>query len=166
MAESKPNTNPSPSSGKYVKTLNLFERVKEEFEAVVHNVNQGHHKETHGLRDDIDGDSSIDEIKAPNVLERAKEEIEAIVSTIHPKKESRDFDTQLSGEARDFGTKDSLKLEEPELHSGDHICRTHQPLVLRRSAYTKLVLLFTSKVSRRTLTLSSFTPHATVPNYN
>ncbi|GER25176.1 superoxide dismutase [Striga asiatica] len=121
MAELKPDTNPSSSSGKYVKAPNLFERVKEEFEAVLHNVNQGHHKETHGLRDDIDGNSSIDEIKAPNVLERAKEEIEAIVSSIHPKKKSRDFDTQLSGEARDSGTKDSLKPEEPELHSEKNV---------------------------------------------
>ncbi|GFP84478.1 hypothetical protein PHJA_000591700, partial [Phtheirospermum japonicum] len=87
-------------AGKDVKAPNVFERVKEEFEAVFHNNKQGHqhHKETHGLRDDIDVNTSAGDVKAPNVFERAKEEIEAIVGVIHGRKEPGDSDLQLSGE--------------------------------------------------------------------
>lgn len=72
-----------------MKAPNVFDRVKEEFEAVFHNEKHGdnHHTETHGLRDDITVDTSITDVKAPNVFERAKEEIEALVEAIHPKKE-------------------------------------------------------------------------------
>lgn len=73
-------------AGKAAKAPNVFERMKEEFEAVLHNDNK--HKETHGLRDDIDSNSSTSDVKAPNVFERAKEEIEALVEAIHHKKES------------------------------------------------------------------------------
>ncbi|OVA04449.1 hypothetical protein BVC80_1717g9 [Macleaya cordata] len=38
------------------------------------------------MSDDIDENTSIDEIKAPSVFGRAKEEIEALVEAIHPKK--------------------------------------------------------------------------------
>ncbi|GFQ05630.1 hypothetical protein PHJA_002707100 [Phtheirospermum japonicum] len=86
-------------AGKDVKAPNVFKGVKEEFEAVFHNDKQGHHhhKETHGLRDDIDKNNSAGDMKAPNVFERAKEEIEAIVGVIHGRKESGDPDLQLSG---------------------------------------------------------------------
>ncbi|KAL6558588.1 hypothetical protein OROMI_018938 [Orobanche minor] len=47
-----------------------------------------HHKETHGLSDDIDANTPISEVKGPNMFERAKEEIEALIHTIHPKKDS------------------------------------------------------------------------------
>lgn len=47
-----------------------------------------HHKETHGMSDDIDENTRIKEVKGPSVFERAKEEIEAIVHTVHAKKES------------------------------------------------------------------------------
>lgn len=87
-----------------MKAPNVFERAKEEFDAVVHNGKQKHehhhhhhhhHKETHGLRDDIDADSPMSSVKAPNVFERAKEEIEAIVEAMHPKKESKSHDSHL-----------------------------------------------------------------------
>ncbi|KAL7136770.1 hypothetical protein ABFS83_10G053200 [Erythranthe nasuta] len=62
-----------------------------EFEAVLHKDKHENHrnKETHGLRDDIDANTSMSDVKAPNVFERAKEEIEALVEVIHPKKESK-----------------------------------------------------------------------------
>ncbi|XP_050378475.1 uncharacterized protein LOC126795750 [Argentina anserina] len=47
-----------------------------------------HYKETHGLREDIDEKTSLQEVKAPNVFERVKEELEAVVEAIHSKKES------------------------------------------------------------------------------
>lgn len=88
---------------KNAKAPNVFERAKEEFEAVVHNgkhKHHQHHKETHGLRDGIDANTPTSDVKAPNVFERAKEEIEAIVEAIHPKKESKPHDSQLHGDTR------------------------------------------------------------------
>lgn len=72
---------------KDAKSPNLFERAKEEIEAIIH-TKKTHHKETHGTSDDIDENTPVDEVKAPGVLERAKEEIEALIETVHPKKES------------------------------------------------------------------------------
>lgn len=66
-----------------VKTPNLFERAKEEIEAHSH-----HHKETHGMRSDIDEKTPLDDVRAPNVFERVKEEVEALIQTIHPHKDS------------------------------------------------------------------------------
>ncbi|PIN02130.1 hypothetical protein CDL12_25353 [Handroanthus impetiginosus] len=119
MAGSKPHPSSKSLSGKDVKGPNVFERVKEEFEAVLHNEKQGHghHRETHGLRDDIDMNTSMSDVKAPNVFERAKEEIEAIVGAIHPKKESKSNDSSSSGETRGSPTKDCSKFEKSELHS-------------------------------------------------
>lgn len=37
---------------------------------------------------DIDENTSMDQVRAPNVFERVKEEIEALVETIHRKKEA------------------------------------------------------------------------------
>lgn len=76
-------------SGKEVKAPNLLERAKEEIDAILHTEKSPkHHKETHGMRDDIDKNTGLDDVKAPNVFERTKEEFEALVQTIHPKKES------------------------------------------------------------------------------
>lgn len=73
-----------------VKAPNLFERAKEEIEAITHaQKSPRHHKETHGMSNDIDENTEIDEVKGPNVFERVKEEIEALVETVHPKKESK-----------------------------------------------------------------------------
>nr|XP_019705268.1 uncharacterized protein LOC105034676 isoform X2 [Elaeis guineensis] len=47
-----------------------------------------HHRETHGMSDDMDENTPVDKVKGPNVFERAKEEIEAIVEAITSKKES------------------------------------------------------------------------------
>ncbi|KAL5572450.1 hypothetical protein UlMin_022047 [Ulmus minor] len=55
----------------------------------------GHHKETHGLREDIDEKTPLDDVKAPNVFERAKEEVEALIETIHSKKESPTHEKRL-----------------------------------------------------------------------
>ncbi|KAG6414325.1 hypothetical protein SASPL_127044 [Salvia splendens] len=76
MADSK--SYPS-SPGKNVKAPNVFERAKEEFEAVVHNGIHRHenHKETH----DIDSNTPSGDVKAPNVFERAKEEFEAVLQS-------------------------------------------------------------------------------------
>ncbi|KAK6147693.1 hypothetical protein DH2020_018605 [Rehmannia glutinosa] len=114
MAESKPDPSSNSLSGKDVKAPNVFVRVKEEFEAVLHNGKHGHHhhKETHGLRDDIDVNTSMSGVKAPNMFERAKEEIEALVGAIHPKKELKGDDSQ-----RDSATKDCLKPKKSEPHS-------------------------------------------------
>ncbi|PIN22969.1 hypothetical protein CDL12_04321 [Handroanthus impetiginosus] len=119
MAESKPDPSSNSSSGKDVKGPNVFERVKEEFGAVLHNEKHGHghHGETHGLRDDIDMNSSMSDVKAPNVFERAKEEIEALIGSIHPKKEPKSNDSPLYGETRDSATKDCSKSEKSESHS-------------------------------------------------
>ena len=61
-----------------MKAPNLFERAKEEFEAIIHK-DKTHHKETHGMSNDIDEDTPIDKVKGPSVFERAKEEFEAII---------------------------------------------------------------------------------------
>ncbi|KAG6482705.1 uncharacterized protein LOC122016120 [Zingiber officinale] len=89
-----------------VRGPNVFERAKEEIEAIIEAVHpkkisdlepqeqevadnhKTHHKETHGTSNDIDENTPIDDVKGPNVFERAKEEIEAIVEAIHHKKES------------------------------------------------------------------------------
>lgn len=71
---------------KDVKAPNIFERVKEEIEAMVHK-SKKHDKETHGTSNDIDEDTPVDKVKGPGIFERAKEEIEALVGTIHHKKD-------------------------------------------------------------------------------
>ncbi|KAI3425678.1 5'-nucleotidase [Psidium guajava] len=89
MAESAKPDHSDSSSGKDVKAPNIFERAKEEVEAVFHaNRSPRHHKETHGMSNDIDENTPVDEVKGPSVFERAKEEIEALVEAIHPKKDS------------------------------------------------------------------------------
>lgn len=69
------------------KSPNIFERAKEEIESIIHIPR--HHKETHGTSDEIDENTSTDEIKGPGVFERVKEELEAIVEAIHPKKDEK-----------------------------------------------------------------------------
>ncbi|XP_061358386.1 uncharacterized protein LOC133302592 [Gastrolobium bilobum] len=90
-----------------VKGPNVYERVKEEFEAVFQAIHpkkeakeeieatihheksqHHHHKETHGRSDDIGENTPANEVKGPNVYERVKEEFEAVFQAIHPKKES------------------------------------------------------------------------------
>lgn len=67
----------------------MIERAKEEIGALLHTEkSHNDHKETHGMRTDIDEKTPLDNVKAPNMFERAKEEFEAIVEAIHPKKES------------------------------------------------------------------------------
>ena len=88
---------------KEVKSPNVFDRAKEEFEAIFHSKNEPnhHHQETHGLRNDIDKNTSINNVKGPNMFERAKEEIEALVQMIHPKKEDcKNYGSLANGETR------------------------------------------------------------------
>lgn len=74
---------------KEVKAPNSLERAKEEIEAIMHaEKSPENHKETHGMREDIDEETPLDDVKAPNVFERAKEEVEALIQTIRPKNES------------------------------------------------------------------------------
>ncbi|KAL6523610.1 hypothetical protein OROGR_017213 [Orobanche gracilis] len=109
-------------SGKDAKAPNVFERVKEKFDAVLlhNNKKQGHHrhKETHGLRDDMDVNKSMSDVKAPNLFERANEEIEAIVGAIHCRKGSKDSDMPIYGGTRKPDTKDPLDTDKSDLHSG------------------------------------------------
>ncbi|KAI4330691.1 hypothetical protein MLD38_028951 [Melastoma candidum] len=95
MAEPKPHHEfPSSADSKDedVKTPNIFERAKEEIEAVFHkdksHEHPKHHKETHGTSEDIDENTPVDEIKGPSVVQRVREELEALVQAIHPKKDS------------------------------------------------------------------------------
>ncbi|KAG0488846.1 hypothetical protein HPP92_007657 [Vanilla planifolia] len=81
-----------------VKSPNFFERATEEIEAVMHKEKR-HHKETHGMSDDIDESTPIDKVKGPNVFHRAKEEFEALVDSFNPKKdrEHEDDDKKQEG---------------------------------------------------------------------
>ncbi|KAI5674353.1 hypothetical protein M9H77_14717 [Catharanthus roseus] len=92
----------------------MADENKKEF----HHHNQ---KETHGLRDDINEETPINEVKGPNVFERAKEEIEAIVEAIHhPKKETKiekDDSLVSLGIERDSARNQELKPESPDSHS-------------------------------------------------
>ena len=79
---------------KDAKAPNIFQRAKEENEAVFHSQKSPRHtEETHGTSNDIDKDTPIDEVKGPNVFERVKEEVEALVEALHPKKESKGHDS-------------------------------------------------------------------------
>ncbi|CAN4096479.1 unnamed protein product [Withania somnifera] len=99
-----------------VKAPNVFERVKEEFEAVLHTERHPHHhhKETHGLRKDIDENTPISDVKAPNVFERAKEEIEALVQAIHLKREDHSHASTSDGENRTNDSTAELKTHTPD----------------------------------------------------
>ncbi|KAK4727687.1 hypothetical protein R3W88_032604 [Solanum pinnatisectum] len=113
MSEEKSKSKPNSisSSDKDVKAPNVFERVKEEFEAVLHGERRSHHhhKETHGLRKDIDENTPVTDVKAPNLFERAKEEIEALVQAIHPKKEDHSHASTSDGNNRTNGITAELK---------------------------------------------------------
>ncbi|KAK2985786.1 hypothetical protein RJ640_021571 [Escallonia rubra] len=103
---------------KDMKAPNVPERDKEEFEAILHmeaQPNNHHHKETHGLRDDIDENTPIKDVKAPNVFERAKEEIEALAQTIHSKKGTKSHGSPSNGKIRDAAVE--LKPEKPDTRS-------------------------------------------------
>lgn len=91
VTESKDNHKiPASPQEKNAKKANIFVRAKEEINAIFHHDRSPHHhhKETHGLSDDVDENTPNNEVKAPNVFERVKEEIEAVVQAIHPKKET------------------------------------------------------------------------------
>ncbi|XP_062091059.1 uncharacterized protein LOC133797235 [Humulus lupulus] len=110
-----------PPSDK-VQTPNLFERAKEEIEAII---NQGekspahaHHKETHGMRNDIDAETPLEDVRAPNLFERAKEEVEALIQTIHHKEESSTYGgrgedrKEVHNQQKPFSTSD-IHVETP-----------------------------------------------------
>ncbi|CAN0878052.1 hypothetical protein LINGRAHAP2_LOCUS12253 [Linum grandiflorum] len=96
MAESTPRKPQSETEGEEKQGKhhhNFIEKAKEKIEKVIHSPRHHHHhhhdKETHGTSNDIDENTSIEEVRGPNVFQRAKEEIEALVETIHhhPNKE-------------------------------------------------------------------------------
>ncbi|KAG6411651.1 hypothetical protein SASPL_129735 [Salvia splendens] len=124
MADSKSNSSP----GKNVKAPNVFERAKEEFEAVLHSGKHRHehHKETHGLREDIDCNTPTGDVKAPNVFERAKEEIEAIVEAIHPKKDSKSHDSREMNTPTKSSAKSELHSEWKENAAGNESEKHHK----------------------------------------
>ncbi|TXG68522.1 hypothetical protein EZV62_003457 [Acer yangbiense] len=94
LKNGKQRTKQKEKSEKDAKAPNIFERAKEEIEAVFHSQKSPRHtEETHGTSNDIDKDTPIDEVKGPNVFERVKEEVEALVEAIHPKKESKGHDS-------------------------------------------------------------------------
>lgn len=76
------------SSDSDVRAPDFVEKAKETIEKIIHHDNSPHHhhKETHGMSDDIDESTPIDEVKGPSIFERAKEEFEAVFQAIHPKK--------------------------------------------------------------------------------
>ncbi|CAI9761086.1 unnamed protein product [Fraxinus pennsylvanica] len=113
MAESKSGPE------KEVKAPNVFERAKEEIAAVFHHEKHSnhHHKETHGLRNDLDENTSMGDVKAPNAFERAKEEIEAIVEAIRHKKESKSHGSSSYSEKRNSDSVDHLESKKPDFSS-------------------------------------------------
>ncbi|XP_027173978.1 uncharacterized protein LOC113773539 [Coffea eugenioides] len=116
MPESR--AKPSSSLASESERVYAHERTREGFydsNRSPHHHPQDHHKETHGLRDDIEEETSISDVKAPNVFERAKEEIEAIVQAIHPRKEPQD--TGNHGQDRHSAANVELKSEVSETHS-------------------------------------------------
>ncbi|QHO01321.1 uncharacterized protein LOC107630394 isoform X2 [Arachis ipaensis] len=73
--------------------------VKEEVDAKVHSEkstchhHRNHSRETHGVNNCIDENTSLDDVKAPNLFERAKEEFQALAQLFHQKKEAHAHDT-------------------------------------------------------------------------
>ncbi|XP_057967740.1 uncharacterized protein LOC131157530 [Malania oleifera] len=116
-SNSKSKTGATDSSpDEDVKATNLFERAKEEIEAIINTErSHKHREETHGRRGDIDVNTPMDYVKAPNVFERAKEEIEAVIQAIHPHKESQSSASPLgkrghfTGSGRETTTKTELE---------------------------------------------------------
>ncbi|KZV29652.1 hypothetical protein F511_00930 [Dorcoceras hygrometricum] len=101
-------------TGKDVKAPNVFERMKEEMEAVFHS-EKYHRKETHGLNYGVDENTSMSDVKAPNVFERAKEEFEALAEAIHPKTGSRSQHSPLNDGTKHSVADDSSKSPAAEL---------------------------------------------------
>ncbi|GMH14228.1 hypothetical protein Nepgr_016069 [Nepenthes gracilis] len=95
MAEPQTPERSETHSEKKVKVPNLIGRFEGETDSVMGTKKSTHHhKETHGTSEDIDENTSTDEVKGPNVLERVKEEFEAIIEAIHPKKNSNEIDVK------------------------------------------------------------------------
>ncbi|KAG5547181.1 hypothetical protein RHGRI_013003 [Rhododendron griersonianum] len=120
MAESKSDpSNTIPD--KDVKAPNILQRTKEEIEAIMHNKkSHHHHKESHGIRDDIDENTPINDVKAPNVFERVQEEMEALVQSIHPKKEAKSHNSPSHETEKRAGTiKAESKPDQPNFVSPD-----------------------------------------------
>lgn len=99
-----------------MKAPDVFERMKEEMEAVFQS-DKHHHKETHGLNYGIDENTSMSDVKAPNVFERAKEEFDALAEAIHPKKGLRSQHLPLNDETRHCDADDDSKYQVAELRS-------------------------------------------------
>ncbi|RAL37110.1 unnamed protein product [Cuscuta campestris] len=114
----------SSNSEKDAKNPSWLERSKKEMEDLMSKMkspgSHHHHRETHGMSDDIDENTPISKVKGPNVFERAKEEIEAIVEAIHPKK---DTDSTISSPTEEGGFETTIgrgleKICSPSLGKG------------------------------------------------
>ncbi|MED6213248.1 hypothetical protein PIB30_091304 [Stylosanthes scabra] len=90
MADSKSNDAASINSAS----------VKEQVDAKVNSekstchYHHHHHnnksRESHGMNDCINQNTSLDDVKSPNVFERAKEEFQALAQVFHQKKDAHD----------------------------------------------------------------------------
>lgn len=81
---------------------NIFERAKEEFEAI-EQVHKEHHREYsvhHGTDQNHNEDLDVEDVRAPNIFERAKEEVEAITQSLREKQiKSHQVPAQNDGNA-------------------------------------------------------------------
>ncbi|KAM7277380.1 hypothetical protein ACFE04_019246 [Oxalis oulophora] len=80
----------------HVKGPNMFERAKEEIEAIVEAI---HHRNESKTTEELDSKKNENGPKAPNLIERVKEEIEAIV---HHDKSPRRHDKETHGRSDDI----------------------------------------------------------------
>ncbi|KAK1377771.1 hypothetical protein POM88_024515 [Heracleum sosnowskyi] len=81
-----------------------------------------HRRETHGMSDDFDANTSISDFKGPNVFERAKEEFEALIDTIHPKKES----SGLASAGKNNMEPPKVKVKKEQKEGADRLKSPHK----------------------------------------
>lgn len=90
-----------------VKAPNVFERAKEEIEALIQTIHTKKESENHEKRDDSVKAEAENGVKPQNLIERAKEEIEAI---IHHEKLHHIHDKETHGRSDDID--ESTLIEE------------------------------------------------------
>ncbi|MED6132903.1 hypothetical protein PIB30_023160 [Stylosanthes scabra] len=88
MADSKSNDASSINSASVKEHVDAKLNSEKSTWHYHHHHNQS--RETHGMNDRIDENTSLDDVKAPNVFERAKEEFQALSQVFHQKKEAHD----------------------------------------------------------------------------
>ncbi|XP_019416541.1 PREDICTED: uncharacterized protein LOC109327826 isoform X3 [Lupinus angustifolius] len=97
-------------SDKDERSLNVPEGAIEDSECIVHYEKSPAHlnRETHGLHNGIDDNTSLDEVKAPNLFERAKEEFQAIAQVFHHKKEASTHETSYGNQMAESKHKEQI----------------------------------------------------------